>query len=58
MTRTLAVLALITLCGCGADGEPLQPSIAADVSVTPSGIGFGAGLGLRMGPVALKMGLS
>lgn len=53
----LAALALLTLlAACGADGEPLTPSMNATVGVSGSGVSVGGGVGLHKGPVSLLLG--
>lgn len=52
LCTTLAVLA-----GCGADGEPVQPSVNAGVSITPDGVYPSVGVGLSQGPVSIFLGL-
>lgn len=55
--RAAAALVLIAvLAGCGADGEPVQPTMSADVHVSPSGVNLGGGLGLHKGPLSLNLG--
>lgn len=53
MIRTVAVLSLMALAACGADGEPVQPTMNAGVSLGTSGVGTHVGLGLRKGPLSL-----
>ena len=59
MTRVKQVcLMLITalLTGCGADGEPVQPTLNAGLSLSDSGVHVGGGVGLHQGPLSLFLG--
>ena len=53
MMRVLAVLGLVTLAACGADGEPETPSRNATVSITPSGVSASTGVAIRKGPATV-----
>ncbi|ASM71204.1 MULTISPECIES: hypothetical protein [Roseobacteraceae] len=53
MIRTIAALSLLALAACGADGEPVQPTMNAGISLGTSGVGTHVGLGLRKGPLTL-----
>ncbi|WP_052265322.1 hypothetical protein [Ruegeria sp. ANG-R] len=59
--RILRVVLLISvgaaLAGCGADGEPIQPTMSANVGVGSSGTYGGVGLGLRRGGLGVYLGL-
>ncbi len=45
------------LAGCGADGEPVQPSLNAHVGLSSGGgVHVGGGVGLHQGPFSLYMG--
>jgi len=55
--RALAVLAFVTLAGCGADGEPIQPTMNAGIGVSTNGnVHARGGVGLHQGPVSLFFG--
>lgn len=58
---TLRVLALIaaacTLAACGADGEPVQPTLNANVGVSTSGTYVNGGVGVHKGPLSLFLGI-
>jgi len=55
--RKLIFGAGLLLAACGVDGAPVQPEGGVAVSVSPSGVGLGATLGLRQGPVQVGVGL-
>lgn len=55
--RRLVILAAMLLAACGVDGEPVQPTGGVNVSLTPSGVGLGANLGLKKGPLRVGLGL-
>ncbi len=60
MRRVLGMtfLSLVVLAGCGADGEPIQPTLNAGVGVSDSGkVRVGGGIKLRQGPVSVRIGL-
>ncbi|MGB7241383.1 MAG: hypothetical protein WBC93_04750 [Sulfitobacter sp.] len=57
MTRAIAILALATLTACGADGEPVRPSVNGSVSVSNHGVHTGASVGLSKGPLSIFLGL-
>jgi len=51
------LLAVVFLSGCGVDGEPVQPSVNAGVSVTPDGVYPSAAVGVHTGPLSIFLGL-
>jgi len=52
----LFLLGCIALTGCGADGEPIQPTMNANIGISGSGAhGYGS-VGLHRGPVSLHLG--
>ncbi len=53
----LLIAAGAALAGCGADGEPIQPTMSASVGVGSSGTYGGVGLGLRRGGLGVYLGL-
>ncbi len=57
MRAVFAMITLATLAACGADGEPVRPSVNAGVTVTPSGVHPSASVGTKVGPVNLILGL-
>ena len=52
-----ALLALTVLVGCGADGEPITPTLNAGIAITPNGITPRLGVGLNQGPFSILFGL-
>ena len=52
-----AVSVSLVLAGCGADGEPVQPTLNANVGVGTSGAYVGGGVGLNKGPIGVYVGL-
>ncbi len=57
MKRSLAILSLLTLAACGADGEPVRRSASTTVTMSSSGVAVGTTLGLTRGPFSLALGL-
>ena len=53
---SLLIAATIFLAACGADGEPVQPTLNANVGVSGSGAHVGGAVGLHKGPVSLHLG--
>ena len=56
MTRLIAILALGVLTACGADGEPIQPSMNTNIGVGPGGVSGSTGLTLKKGNLSLGLG--
>ncbi len=58
MIRVLfGFLLLAGVAGCGADGEPVQPSVITSVSVGTNGVSAATGVGLRKGPLSIGLAL-
>lgn len=55
--KKLLFLTSLMLAACGVDGEPVQPSGGANVSLTASGVGLGANVGFSKGPLRVGLGL-
>ncbi len=56
MKRILAVLALVALAACGADGDPIQPSMNANVGIGSAGVSGSTGVTLKKGPFSVGLG--
>jgi hypothetical protein len=52
----LALMVAAALSACGVDGEPVQPSLNAGVSVSNSGVHPRVGVGLNKGPLGIYLG--
>ncbi|WP_438826195.1 argininosuccinate lyase [Ruegeria atlantica] len=57
MRLVFLISAGFVLAGCGADGEPVQPSMSANVGVGSSGTYVGGGVGLRRGGLGVYLGI-
>jgi uncharacterized lipoprotein len=57
MKPVAAVVFLLALAGCGADGEPIRPAADAGVSITSGGVYPWARVGVSTGPFWLSLGL-
>ncbi|WP_299415561.1 hypothetical protein [uncultured Sulfitobacter sp.] len=55
--RKLMIASVLALAACGVDGEPVQPTGGVNVSLSPSGVGLGANVGLKKGPLRIGLGL-
>lgn len=53
----LLISAGLGLAACGADGEPIQPTMSANVGVGTSGAYGGVGVGVRRGGLGVFLGL-
>ncbi len=58
MIRVWAVLALLALAACGADGEPVTPTANLNVGVSTSGAYASSNVGVKKGPWNLSLGRS
>lgn len=52
-----AVSMCAALAACGADGEPVKPTVGVGVTVSGSGVNAGASVGVRQGPVAINVNI-
>ena len=57
MKRLFAVLSLAVLAACGADGEPIQPSMNTNIGVGSNGVSASTGVSVRKGPISVDWGL-
>ena len=57
MKRLFTVIACAALAGCGADGEPIQPSMNANIGVGTNGVSATTGVSVRKGPISVDWGL-
>ncbi|MFY2823680.1 argininosuccinate lyase [Ruegeria sp. MALMAid1280] len=51
------LLAGFTLAACGADGEPIQPTMSANIGVGSGGTHVGGGVGVRRGGLGVYLGV-
>ena len=57
MTRILAVLSLIALAACGADGDPVTPTMNTNIGISShSGVSVGTSVGVKKGPASVGVG--
>ncbi|MEO0487186.1 MAG: hypothetical protein AAF092_14875 [Pseudomonadota bacterium] len=54
--RWIALLSLIAVAACGAEGEPVKPFATAGVSIGTGGVSVGGSTGVRAGPVTVSVG--
>ena len=55
--RRIAVLALLALAACGADGAPVRPSASVGVGVGSDGVDLGSSFGVTDGTFSVGIGL-
>ncbi len=55
--KKLIVISALILAACGVDGEPVQPTGGVKVTLSSSGVGLGANVGLKKGPLRVGLGL-
>ncbi|WP_210529415.1 hypothetical protein [Rubellimicrobium arenae] len=53
----LALMTLLALTACGADGPPARPSAGVGVGIGTGGVSAGGGVGLSNGTVSVGIGL-
>ncbi|WP_295510829.1 hypothetical protein [uncultured Sulfitobacter sp.] len=58
MKRAFAIIALLGLAACGADGEPTPPHVNTAVTLSTSGVSLGSSVSVGRGPFRLGLGLS
>jgi hypothetical protein len=57
MIRFITFGFLLALAACGADGEPVKPTLNAGVSLGSSGVNTNVSVGARKGPFSINWGL-
>lgn len=55
--RIVALLGLLALAACGADGPPLRPNGSLGLGVSEGGVSVGGAVGASDGAVSLGIGL-
>lgn len=56
MRHFLAALGLAALAGCGVDGEPVRPSVEANVGAGSRGVSAGLGTTIVSGNMSVHVG--
>ncbi len=56
MRGAAAVALTVFLAGCGADGEPVQPTMNATIGYGAGGVNTWGGIGLHQGPLSIYLG--
>ena len=57
MIRGIAFGTLMALVACGVDGEPVQPTLNAGVSLGSGGVNTNVSVGAQKGPFSVNWGL-
>ncbi|MGC1496910.1 MAG: hypothetical protein WA790_13950 [Sulfitobacter sp.] len=57
MKLVVIVCASLAVAACGADGEPIYPTVNNDVTLSNSGISANTNLALRQGPLTVSLGV-
>ncbi|MFK7746594.1 MAG: hypothetical protein AB8B47_16180 [Roseobacter sp.] len=57
MKRAVLILSLLGLAACGADGEPVRPSVSGGVTINQNGVYPSVGVGVAKGPLSLFLNL-
>jgi hypothetical protein len=57
MRWILALLTAAAVSGCGADGDPVQPTRNATITLTEAGLSTKTQVGLAKGPLSVSLGL-
>ncbi|SHH62667.1 hypothetical protein [Marivita hallyeonensis] len=56
MIRASLIASLFALAACGADGDPVRPSVNSTVTVGSDGIKTSTGVTVQSGPVTVGVG--
>ncbi|MEO0370161.1 MAG: hypothetical protein AAF231_01770 [Pseudomonadota bacterium] len=57
MTRILAFVSVTLLAACGADGDPVTPTMNTNIGIGSNGVSVGTSVGMKKGPVSVGVGL-
>jgi hypothetical protein len=57
MKRLIAMISLLALAACGADGEPEKPQVNGTVTLSSSGVSAGTSVSVGRGPFRLGLGV-
>ncbi|WP_370402384.1 hypothetical protein [Sulfitobacter sp. JB4-11] len=57
MRVLVAMMALAAVAACGADGEPIQPTMNSTITLSNHGIGATTHVAATRGPVTFGLGL-
>ncbi len=58
MRPILILITGLTLAGCGADGEPVQPTARTNVNISPNGVSAAANMRIGQGPLSVNLGVA
>lgn len=56
MKRIMSLIVLLTIGGCGVDGEPIRPSMATTIGVGSSGVQTSTSVSASSGNVTVTAG--
>ncbi|NRB05738.1 MAG: hypothetical protein HRU30_21025 [Rhodobacteraceae bacterium] len=54
--KKVAIVMVLGLAACGADGEPVTPVARADISLSESGLHTATQVGVRKGGLSVSLG--
>lgn len=57
MRYVFAMLSLLAIVACGADGEPIKPSVNSNVTLNQNGVRVGSNVSVGKGPFRINLGL-